>query len=1135
MRWLWAVSLSMMSAVWAAESSNEVFWAHGYHGGYFLTSERGYRWSLDDMFELLQVLPAYKAIWELEPYTLERMAIGEQLACERRGRTKPVPAAWSFRAFKNGVGALHSHEAAHAGRWGMRLTIGADTVYVSCYQPLPARRLRGRKLVFSAWVRAHAGKGAHLYIDAHNHKRVIPGSSRRSSFAPPDGRWHKLSIELTVPQPARKIFPQAKIVGGPGQADFDELSLRDARTGEELLDNGGFEELEVASLRLPNYLSKLRESIRAGRAEIVGGAYTQPIMYTIGAESVVRQFVYGCRAVERALGLPVRFYAAQEPDMVGQLPQLLTQLGFEGALFRTHWCIFGSPPHLDAEIVWWAGPDGSRIATVPAYASSPISGYSLPGPSPAKVAALHKAGITRPLFTALGDLAPVHVPAPDWTPLRGKIARGCVNICRRLPATALRGERLLFTAMIRARRPGAHIYVDSHDARGRATNAANSGDVPPDGRWHRVEIRYRVPNDSEHIYPQGKIVTIDGTGEADFDAFSLQMLPGKKELLPNGSFESTQLPTGWGVAKNRGTRGAHEIRTGAAAHGRRYVTLRLIHAPAITIHFTTLAEYFARVGKPKQTWSDAYANFEHRFPFGWFAGRTQRSDREAENAVLQAERLFAIARRDAGPDLHNAWCLTLIGQHHDAWVCAPSIFGIWARGYKTYADVTYEADKEARMLCHRLRKKLLSTPGRRFIVINTSTTPRREVVTVSVELPRGAVRKLAVCDASGRFLPGSCTAHARHDDGSIARATVRVLTEVPALGYIRCEVRDGVSPPLPKVRVQERRGSLCLANESLNVEVTRDGLFKVSASDGQPLLRQPVFLAGRFPMGERRSVVEKVAAKGDAAAVSGRIANVPFNGVIRLDPVSALMGLSIELDFGAKTEVGASEDKRPRLPSFAQNEQKLRLVVPVRDEAPRFYAHGAFEVRPVTKAQWPVVRYALAESGGRGVAIFTDRATAGVFERRPASVALVMGYGGKFIYAPKRYAPLTGRERFEFAFAFYKGDFATCRVPGIAERLAHPLVVSGPSECFNEGRFSLVHVEPQGAAVVTAAYVDGSAVVLRLWRPHRRGGTARVTIADAHTIDEADLRGRAKRQIATGPSAVVTLRPNQIMTLRAVF
>jgi len=108
MRWLCAVTL----VLWAAESKDEVFSAHGYRGGYFLMSKRGYRWSLDEVFKLLNAVPAYKGVWEVEPNRLERAVIGEQIACERCCRTKPVVGAWSFRAFKNGIGAPRSHEAA---------------------------------------------------------------------------------------------------------------------------------------------------------------------------------------------------------------------------------------------------------------------------------------------------------------------------------------------------------------------------------------------------------------------------------------------------------------------------------------------------------------------------------------------------------------------------------------------------------------------------------------------------------------------------------------------------------------------------------------------------------------------------------------------------------------------------------------------------------------------------------------------------------------------------------------------------------------------------------------------------------------------------------------------------------------
>jgi hypothetical protein len=110
-----------------------------------------------------------------------------------------------------------------------------------------------------------------------------------------------VSFEWVVPQNAVTIFPQAKIAFDPTVADFDDLSLKVKETGEELLTNGDLEQFEMPTLKDAQRLARLRKFVKEGRVEIVGGAYTQPIMFTIGDESVVRQFVLGCKAVEEAM------------------------------------------------------------------------------------------------------------------------------------------------------------------------------------------------------------------------------------------------------------------------------------------------------------------------------------------------------------------------------------------------------------------------------------------------------------------------------------------------------------------------------------------------------------------------------------------------------------------------------------------------------------------------------------------------------------------------------------------------------------------------------------------------------------------------------------------------------------------
>ncbi|HID05626.1 MAG TPA: hypothetical protein EYP10_00610, partial [Armatimonadetes bacterium] len=216
-----------------------VYYAWGWHGGYYLTSEAGTREAFDKLFDVLEATPHAKAVLELEPYTLERMLFGEKFEIEWRGRRKERPIGWSH----GGRGRwefAYGAQFARNGKNGIRLRL-ISGVYVNFCQPLTARHLRGKVLVFSGYVRAVRGAGAHLYIDAWDRHAYIQGSTRVSKRIPPDGKWHFVSVEFTVPETAFTIFPQAKIATEPSVADFDDLSLKVKETGEELLFNGNFE------------------------------------------------------------------------------------------------------------------------------------------------------------------------------------------------------------------------------------------------------------------------------------------------------------------------------------------------------------------------------------------------------------------------------------------------------------------------------------------------------------------------------------------------------------------------------------------------------------------------------------------------------------------------------------------------------------------------------------------------------------------------------------------------------------------------------------------------------------------------------------------------------------------------------
>ncbi len=113
--------------------------------------------------------------------------------------------------------------------------------------------------------------------------------------------------------------------------------------------------------------SLLRSALEAGALEIVNGTYGQPFGCAESGESFIRQLELGNRAIEAALGASPEVFYSQEPTYFAQLPQILSLMGYTGAVFRTQWAAFGTDPAHDEDLVTWVAPDGSEIPTVPRY------------------------------------------------------------------------------------------------------------------------------------------------------------------------------------------------------------------------------------------------------------------------------------------------------------------------------------------------------------------------------------------------------------------------------------------------------------------------------------------------------------------------------------------------------------------------------------------------------------------------------------------------------------------------------------------------------------------------------------------------------------------------------------------------
>ena len=205
--------------------------------------------------------------------------------------------------------------------------------------------------------------------------------------------------------------------------ELDPYTIKRMKEGEQFEFEKYKRDLDKSSIRDLEGLEQLRKFIKRGQIEIIGGAYTQPILHTIGEESVIRQFTCGIPVVEDILGTPVLIYGYQENGACSQIPQICNAAGFEGVVSTTFFGGGFSDERKKQENFYWLGSDGSTIHSVASYC------VSMPGnhtheqalPNSKQVAEMKKNGFVRPLFGTFRDFFTGYAPTVDLPILKSEI------------------------------------------------------------------------------------------------------------------------------------------------------------------------------------------------------------------------------------------------------------------------------------------------------------------------------------------------------------------------------------------------------------------------------------------------------------------------------------------------------------------------------------------------------------------------------------------------------------------------------------------------------------------------------------------------------------------------------------------
>lgn len=136
---------------------------------------------------------------------------------------------------------------------------------------------------------------------------------------------------------------------------------------------------DVVKQRTPMAFDAFSNLLSSGRMEYTNPTYAQPYCFNITGESIIRQFYFGIKSLQRNFpGIEFSTYSAEEPCFTSSLPAILKGFKFKYASLKCpDTCWGGYMAAFGGQLVDWVGPDSTSILTVPRYACEDLEKNSV--------------------------------------------------------------------------------------------------------------------------------------------------------------------------------------------------------------------------------------------------------------------------------------------------------------------------------------------------------------------------------------------------------------------------------------------------------------------------------------------------------------------------------------------------------------------------------------------------------------------------------------------------------------------------------------------------------------------------------------------------------------------------------------
>jgi len=183
---------------------------------------------------------------------------------------------------------------------------------------------------------------------------------------------------------------------------------------------------------------------------------------------------------------------------------------------------------------------------------------------------------------------------------------------------------------------------------------------------------------------------------------------------------------------------------------------------------------------------------------GCFSARIllKQRNRELENSLFSVEKLLALNWANAGSarnevtSLEAAWEPVLFNQQHDL-ICGSHVDASYERACDRYKRAAKHVSIHTEQAFDTLTAQIdTQGEGIPLVVTNLLAFERRDVARCTLGLAGQRWHELALYDGQGARVPLQLANVLRHPDGSLKRADLIFIADVPSLGYATYFVRE---------------------------------------------------------------------------------------------------------------------------------------------------------------------------------------------------------------------------------------------------------------------------------------------------------------------------------------------------------